>query len=917
MAFQYISGGQFRLIGAATIAKKAVVDATNSTPIVITCPSHGFSTGDIINISNVSGNTAANGIWAIIAIDGDTFSLVNSVGSGVPTLSNKGTATPVISTLPTTPNINNPTTTSGKGPLICGTPPPGSNGVTLLPDGAVVDYKVVISGTFEKGVGVIEDGQLIRSIPNVASDGDNLDLLDFGAGTKAITSEPYELTSIVNLPGSITLPPPTVVLPNVPPIGVPVDKLGINIFINALKYDNIAVIVSNLSAIRAQESILNIAAQAQSTNTAFILYAKDGQLRIFINSKNAFTAAEMASLEASFITKGYTVLDAANVTTYLRQVVIQRQQFVAAQALAEGTYEAYLAGISNTTAPVGGTSGRTAVRIVTTTEQAADLALATSEATRVTRTTVASAPVTRLAAMLGRTGRLGLRFLTGVALPLYTAYEAGWILNRAITAEADLMDARRLRAVQGRLQITNLITNSDADRCGFGNIIKYVPIYQEDPGLAAIQLSRPSFDLGATRGLESLNSTFNGPSDGSIHNFPICTVEGRIPVLDLSAPSPISVANNGIFNISASKLPDQSKVKKGIPADIFICYPKRRLQLPADTYERFDPAPPDNRYYGSATTEETLKEMLPRLFYLNWYSATARNNGAGYGPGLVGHSLVSRADYGLCLEARSSNGAGGDGGGGFIIPTVTNIAAIDARRRENADWLYVYLGTVLPVDDGIVQLDAGYRLIYNQYNRLPYRDIRAEPKKYLRTNRWMAVDPGANEFLHVSPEWVNVWQHYFLNPALSTDPTVAVPRNGQLRTTIFGPLKINVRLNNQFVMKCTKLGNANADAFDDGVLNCSPTRVDLTNLRVVPENGFYANGLNTIDVVVQSNNSSALPLTSNYGVTGDIKDILYIANYGYITDSDDANYNSYGQQLTSPLYDRLSLGGIFGLQGEC
>ena len=60
----------------------AITGATNATPIVITVTSHGFSTGDVVNITGVGGNTAANGTWFITVVDANTFSLNGSVGNG-------------------------------------------------------------------------------------------------------------------------------------------------------------------------------------------------------------------------------------------------------------------------------------------------------------------------------------------------------------------------------------------------------------------------------------------------------------------------------------------------------------------------------------------------------------------------------------------------------------------------------------------------------------------------------------------------------------------------------------------------------------------------------------------------------------------------------------------------------------------
>lgn len=59
-----------------------VTGATNASPIVITASGNEFSNGDIVSVAGVLGNTAANGVWAITRIDGQTFSLNNSTGNG-------------------------------------------------------------------------------------------------------------------------------------------------------------------------------------------------------------------------------------------------------------------------------------------------------------------------------------------------------------------------------------------------------------------------------------------------------------------------------------------------------------------------------------------------------------------------------------------------------------------------------------------------------------------------------------------------------------------------------------------------------------------------------------------------------------------------------------------------------------------
>ena len=60
----------------------AITGATNSSPIVITSNSHGLANGDQVEISDVLGNTAANGSFIVSMADANTFALVGTTGDG-------------------------------------------------------------------------------------------------------------------------------------------------------------------------------------------------------------------------------------------------------------------------------------------------------------------------------------------------------------------------------------------------------------------------------------------------------------------------------------------------------------------------------------------------------------------------------------------------------------------------------------------------------------------------------------------------------------------------------------------------------------------------------------------------------------------------------------------------------------------
>jgi hypothetical protein len=59
-----------------------ITGATNAAPIVVTSTGHGLVTGTKIIVSGVVGNTAANGVFKIVVIDANTFSLTGSIGNG-------------------------------------------------------------------------------------------------------------------------------------------------------------------------------------------------------------------------------------------------------------------------------------------------------------------------------------------------------------------------------------------------------------------------------------------------------------------------------------------------------------------------------------------------------------------------------------------------------------------------------------------------------------------------------------------------------------------------------------------------------------------------------------------------------------------------------------------------------------------
>jgi len=73
---------------------KAVTDATNANPIVITSAGHGFEDGDSVTISGVVGNNAANGTHTVANKTADTFELSGVAGDGAYVSGGKITLSP-------------------------------------------------------------------------------------------------------------------------------------------------------------------------------------------------------------------------------------------------------------------------------------------------------------------------------------------------------------------------------------------------------------------------------------------------------------------------------------------------------------------------------------------------------------------------------------------------------------------------------------------------------------------------------------------------------------------------------------------------------------------------------------------------------------------------------------------------------
>lgn len=78
MGLTFLNTGKAKTIAA----NGTITAASNAAPISVTSTAHGLETGDIIQVSAVTGNLAANGKFTITKVDANTYTLNNSNGSG-------------------------------------------------------------------------------------------------------------------------------------------------------------------------------------------------------------------------------------------------------------------------------------------------------------------------------------------------------------------------------------------------------------------------------------------------------------------------------------------------------------------------------------------------------------------------------------------------------------------------------------------------------------------------------------------------------------------------------------------------------------------------------------------------------------------------------------------------------------------
>lgn len=183
--------------------------------------------------------------------------------------------------------------------------------------------------------------------------------------------------------------------------------------------------------------------------------------------------------------------------------------------------------------------------------------------------------------------------------------------------------------------------------------------------------------------------------------------------VDVTIPRPVETAwrcaINGAsplpFTVDGNKLPAQTTMSAFKPADVFMFMPHVQPGQPIP---------------------------MPTIFYLNWYSNTARNNGNVGAP--VGHDVA----FGNTLRDWSYL----DVTGSFsTFITSTEVFAKLPRR-------YLYLGTIGGINDGTVINQLNKMMVWNLWNRVTYSRVFPET-----TDGWgPPLRPGGrNLFTRMNP----------------------------------------------------------------------------------------------------------------------------------------------------------------------
>lgn len=406
-----------------------------------------------------------------------------------------------------------------------------------------------------------------------------------------------------------------------------------------------------------------------------------------------------------------------------------------------------------------------------------------------------------------------------------------------------------LKYRQGRLQIRDNIATTDAERCGFGTKITYVPIDSDSPTDSQITLAH---------GYSTTTPEFVP--------YRIVSSDNIFPSVDVSQPSPIP------FTYDSEALPAQAAAVDGYPFDIFMCAP---VEEPTNAtgvdvqqvYHRLNPNGTDRLVVSDRRRNECPvprnTNQLPKLFYLNWAGKYARRVSG------VGHQLVFHPYLGMCLLGLKTTDYD-------ITDMINGTTGYMTTAAQAKTWKYVYLGTGMTIGGNVI-MSENTKMLYNYTNGLTYDSWQTET-----TAAWALPRTASNGYNAYIKPGSGVWNFHYLDPR---DQYSAIPftqpSNGTCRVRMCGPIGYKIVNDSGYISAYTlkyPANEANDCIGGPGFASCDDSVSEMTGIRV-PTGTQISPGWNKIRVNATLGNFD--PWEFNWHFIGTLHHYYYNLNFGY------------------------------------
>ena len=323
-----LGNGTWTSVTSSTQANttSAITGATNATPIAITVTNHGWSTGDVVSINSVGGNTAANGTWIITSTGTNTFTLDGSVGNGTYTSGGtaqninfrsvklaSNTSTKLVTDCNTTWTAANGSTVAANTTSVVKTPPQGVNitapasalNNTLyayFPLGSTQDFSAYTHLTF----------WIIAATQNTSATTWRLCLCSDTAGATIVDSIPLPAITTGNTLMSLVLP-----RTGGGNLGSSIQSIALYTGANSL--NNSLIALDNINACTATGLNLQSVISPVSSNTdIYDNYPIAGIINNIVLIDNGWTAQ---NLNATGLRGYYSGTNTGTITTYHRNAI--------------------------------------------------------------------------------------------------------------------------------------------------------------------------------------------------------------------------------------------------------------------------------------------------------------------------------------------------------------------------------------------------------------------------------------------------------------------------------------------------------------------------------------------------------------------------------------------------------------------